>query len=260
MKIQSIHAREIIDSRGNPTLEAEVTLSDGSFGRAAVPSGASTGTREAVELRDNDKTRYLGKGVLKAVGHVKELIQPALVGKKADDISALDEIMLSLDGTEFKSKLGANATLGVSMAACRALAQSQKRPLHTFLTDWYYSTYASEFSSEQNGSTLPLPMMNILNGGKHADNNLSIQEFMILPAVGQHFSDSLRAGCEIFHYLKKVLHEKNHSTNVGDEGGFAPNLQSNDETLELIIEAIGRAGYRAGQDVFLALDAAASSP
>lgn len=257
--IQSVKAREIIDSRGNPTLEAEVTLQDGSMGRAAVPSGASTGTREAVELRDGDKARYLGKGVLKAVGHVNEAIAAALKGKDASDVRTIDKIMLELDGTEYKSKLGANAILGVSMAAARAAALAQGTPLHQFLASLYYDHYLRDEKIDgPRGRTLPTPMMNIINGGEHADNNLSIQEFMILPAVGNSFRESLRAGCEVFHNLKKVLHDNKLSTNVGDEGGFAPNLNSNAEAFDMIIEAIARAGYRAGQDVFLAIDAAAS--
>ncbi len=258
-KIERVHAREIIDSRGNPTLEAEVTLSDGSFGRASVPSGASTGSREAVELRDGNKSRYLGKGVLKAVENVNKSIAPAVKGKDADDFQAVDKIMIELDGTEAKSKLGANAILGVSMAVCRAAAAAQKVPLHKFLEIAYYTKFLSSSDPQPyRGITLPTPMMNILNGGKHADNNLSIQEFMIIPSVTRNFKESLRAGVEIFHYLKSVLHEKKLSTNVGDEGGFAPMVNSNAEALDMIVDAISRAGYRPGQDVFLALDCAAS--
>lgn len=255
--IQNVHAREILDSRGNPTLEAEVTLSDGSFGRASVPSGASTGSREALELRDGVKGRYLGKGVLKAVENVREKIAPAIKGKSTDEFWTVDKIMLDLDGTEMKTKLGANAILGVSMALCRAAAASQKMPLHAFLEEAYYGQFLKT-SGSYRGVTLPTPMLNILNGGKHADNNLSIQEFMILPSYGRSFKESLRAGVEVFHNLKNVLHENKLSTNVGDEGGFAPSVNSNEEAIEMILEAVARAGYRPGQDVFLALDCAAS--
>ena len=256
-QVQTVLAREILDSRGNPTLEAEVTLSDGSFGRASVPSGASTGSREALELRDGVKTRYLGKGVTKAVDNVNKIIAPAIKGKEAN--LDLDKIMIELDGTEMKSKLGANAILGVSMAICRAAAASQKKPLYAYLQEIYYSQYYK--GSDRiggRGKTLPTPMMNIINGGEHADNNLSIQEFMILPSVGRTFKESLRAGVEVFHNLKAVLHENKLSTNVGDEGGFAPSINSNEEAIEMIQEAIARAGYRPGQDVFIALDCAAS--
>jgi enolase len=257
--IQTVHAREVLDSRGNPTLEAELILSDGSFGRASVPSGASTGSREALELRDGNKNRYLGKGVQKAVENVRGPIAAAIKGKKAEDFSAVDKIMIGLDGTEMKSKLGANALLGVSMALCRAAAASQKLPLHSFLESAYYDRFLNQkLSMPYRGITLPTPMMNIINGGKHADNNLSIQEFMILPSVGRSYRESLRAGVEVFHHLKNVLHENKLSTNVGDEGGFAPSVNSNEETFEMILEAIARAGYRPGQDVFLALDCAAS--
>jgi enolase len=258
-KIERIHAREILDSRGNPTLEAEVLLSDGSQGRASVPSGASTGSREALELRDGVKTRYLGKGVMKAVENVQKTIAPALRGMDAVQFSAVDQRMLELDGTEMKSKLGANAILGVSMAVCRAAAAARKETLHRFLESAYYDRFLKPNSSvPYRGVTLPTPMMNILNGGKHADNNLSIQEFMILPSVSRSFKESLRAGVEIFHNLKNVLHENKLSTNVGDEGGFAPSVNSNAEALDMIQEAIARAGYRPGQDIFLALDCAAS--
>lgn len=257
-KIERVHAREILDSRGNPTLEAEITLSDGSFGRASVPSGASTGSREAVELRDGDKSRYLGKGVLKAVENVNSTIAKALAGRDAEFTSA-DKLMLELDGTEYKSKLGANAILGVSMALCRATAASQKLSLHSFLENAYYEKFLGpKDPTPYRGVTLPTPMMNILNGGKHADNNLSIQEFMILPSVSRSFRDSLRAGVEVFHHLKNVLHEHKLSTNVGDEGGFAPSVGSNAEALDMILEAVARAGYRPGHDIYLALDCAAS--
>lgn len=258
-KIERVHAREVLDSRGNPTLEAEVTLSDGSFGRASVPSGASTGSREAVELRDGNKGRFLGKGVLKAVENANGAIAGAIKGKDADHFPAVDKIMIELDGTENKSKLGANAILGVSMAVCRAAAASQKLTLHKFLENAYYEKFLGPKDSiPYRGVTLPTPMMNILNGGKHADNNLSIQEFMIIPSVGRTFRDSLRAGVEVFHHLKNVLHENKLSTNVGDEGGFAPSVNSNDEAMDMILEAVARAGYRPGHDIFLALDCAAS--
>lgn len=258
-KINTVLAREILDSRGNPTLEAEITLDDGSFGRASVPSGASTGSREALELRDGVKNRYLGKGVMKAVENVNKEIAPKITGREAADFQAIDKIMLDLDGTDMKSKLGANAILGVSMAVCRAAAVSKKITLHRFLEEAYYGSFLkTKDAIPYKGVTLPTPMMNILNGGKHADNNLSIQEFMIIPSVGRTFKDSLRAGVEIFHHLKNVLHENKLSTNVGDEGGFAPSVNSNDEALQMILDAVGRAGYRPGQDVFLALDCAAS--
>ncbi|RZA07924.1 MAG: phosphopyruvate hydratase [Proteobacteria bacterium] len=258
-KIERVHAREILDSRGNPTLEAEVFLSDGSYGRASVPSGASTGSREALELRDGDKARYLGKGVRKAVENVNAKIAPVVVGKDAADFISVDNAMNELDGTEDKSKLGANAILGVSMAVCRAAAVSARLPLHTFLENAYYTKFLEPKDPvPYRGVTIPTPMMNIINGGEHADNNLSIQEFMIIPSIGRSFSESLRAGVEIFHNLKKVLHENKFSTNVGDEGGFAPSVNSNEEALEMILEAIARAGYRPGHDVYLALDCAAS--
>ena len=258
-KIKKIHAREILDSRGNPTLEAELSLDDGSFGRASVPSGASTGSREALELRDDDKGRYLGKGVLKAVGNVNQKIAPALVGKEFSDISAIDQVMLDLDGTDMKTKLGANAILGVSMAFCRAIAASKKISLHSYLEACYYDQFLkTDRGIPYRGVTIPTPMMNIINGGKHADNNLSIQEFMIIPSIGRSFHESLRAGVEVFHQLNKVLHENKLSTNVGDEGGFAPSINSNEEAFEMILEAIAKAGYRPGQDVYLALDCAAS--
>ncbi|MGV8932875.1 MAG: phosphopyruvate hydratase [Luteimonas sp.] len=248
--IAKIHAREILDSRGNPTLEAEVTLADGSFGRAMVPSGASTGSREAVELRDGDKTRYGGKGVLKAVANVNGVIAQALQGLDGDDQGALDKRLIDLDGTENKGRLGANALLGVSLANAHAVAASKKIPLWKLLAD-----------SSAGGSrapVLPLPMMNIINGGAHADNNVDLQEFMILPVGFDSFAESLRAGTEIFHALKSVLKGHGLSTAVGDEGGFAPDLRSNVEALDTILEAIGKAGYHAGEDVLLGLDVAAS--
>ncbi|MUV14083.1 phosphopyruvate hydratase [Noviluteimonas gilva] len=242
--IAKIHAREILDSRGNPTLEAEVTLTDGSFGRAMVPSGASTGTKEAVELRDGDKTRYLGKGVKTAVANVNTTIANALHGFDGDQ-EALDRRLIDLDGTENKGRLGANALLGVSMANAHAVAASHKMPLWKWL-------------SNGNAVELPVPMMNIVNGGAHADNNVDLQEFMVLPVGFDSFAESLRAGTEIFHALKSVLKGRGLSTAVGDEGGFAPDLRSNEEALETILEAIGKAGYRAGEDVLLGLDVASS--
>lgn len=258
-KIERVHAREILDSRGNPTLEAEVILTDGSFGRASVPSGASTGSREALELRDGNKARFLGKGVTKAVENVNKIVAPAIKGKDAAEFRKIDQLMLELDGTEMKSKLGANAILGVSMAVCRAAATFKRETLHHFLENAYYNEFLDpKDPAPYRGITLPTPMMNILNGGKHADNNLSIQEFMIIPSVGRTYRESLRAGVEVFHHLKNVLHENKLSTNVGDEGGFAPSVNSNAEALDMIQEAIARAGYRPGQDIFLALDCAAS--
>ncbi|MCR6685315.1 phosphopyruvate hydratase [Pseudoxanthomonas sp.] len=245
--IAKIHAREILDSRGNPTLEAEVTLADGSFGRAAVPSGASTGTKEAVELRDGDKTRYLGKGVKNAVANVNGAIAQALAGFDAADQQGLDRRLIDLDGTENKGRLGANALLGVSLAAAHAVAASKKQPL------WQYLSTITE-----SGVALPVPMMNIINGGAHADNNVDFQEFMVLPVGASSFSEALRAGTEIFHSLKSVLKGHGLSTAVGDEGGFAPDFRSNVEALDTILEAIGKAGYTAGEDVLLGLDVASS--
>ena len=245
--ITHVHAREILDSRGNPTLEAEVGLSDGSLGRAAVPSGASTGSKEAVELRDGDKTRYLGKGVLKAVGHVNGTIAETLRGVDAADQAGLDKRLIDLDGTENKGRLGANALLGVSLAAAHAVAASKKLAL------WQYLSGLSGVSP-----VLPVPMMNIINGGAHADNNVDLQEFMVLPVGFDSFSEALRSGTEIFHALKSVLKARGLSTAVGDEGGFAPDLRSNEEALETILEAIGKAGYKAGEDVLLGLDVAST--
>ena len=244
-QITTIHAREILDSRGNPTLEAEVTLADGSCGRAAVPSGASTGTREAVELRDGDKSRYLGKGVRNAVANVNGPIAQALRGFDAADQKGLDAKLIALDGTPNKGRLGANALLGVSLANAHAVAASRKLPLWKLLA-----------GSRQ--AVLPVPMMNIVNGGAHADNNVDMQEFMVLPVGLPGFSEALRAGVEIFHSLKSVLKAKGLNTAVGDEGGFAPDLKSNEQAIETILEAIGKAGYKAGQDVYLGLDAASS--
>jgi enolase len=243
--IAKIHAREILDSRGNPTLEAEVTLADGSFGRALVPSGASTGSKEAVELRDGDKTRYLGKGVLKAIGNVNGAIAQALQGFDANDQAGLDRRLIDLDGTENKGRLGANALLGVSLANAHAVAASKKMPLWRHLAG-------------DRSPVLPVPMMNIINGGAHADNNVDLQEFMVLPVGFDSFSEALRSGTEIFHALKSVLKGRGLSTSVGDEGGFAPDLRSNSEALDTIMEAIGKAGYKAGEDVLLGLDVASS--
>jgi enolase len=243
--ISKIHAREILDSRGNPTLEAEVTLADGSFGRAMVPSGASTGSREAVELRDGDKSRYLGKGVKTAVANVNTTIANALKGFDAGDQRGLDEKLIALDGTPNKGRLGANAILGVSLANAHALAASRKLPLWRHLAG-------------DRTARLPVPMMNIVNGGAHADNNVDLQEFMVLPVGLPNFSEALRAGVEIFHALKAVLKKRGLATAVGDEGGFAPNLKSNEAAIETILEAIAQTGYKAGSDVYLGLDAAAS--
>jgi enolase len=243
--ISKIHARQILDSRGNPTLEAEVTLTSGHRGRAAVPSGASTGSREAVELRDGDKTRYLGKGVSKAVANVNGAIANALVGHDAADQAGLDRKLIDLDGTPNKGKLGANALLGVSLANAHALAAARGKPL-----------WADLLVSRQ--AELPVPMMNIINGGAHADNNVDMQEFMVLPVGMPNFAEALRAGTEIFHALKSVLKARALATAVGDEGGFAPDLKSNAEAVEVILEAIGKAGYRAGEDVYLGLDCAST--
>jgi enolase len=243
--IEEISAREILDSRGNPTVEAEVVLIGGETGRAAVPSGASTGEHEAVELRDNDKKRYGGKGVLKAVRNINELISRELEGMDALDQTEVDEALLALDGTPTKSKLGANALLAVSLATARAASSYLEIPLYRYL-------------GGPGARTLPVPLMNILNGGAHADNNVDFQEFMVVPVGATEFHEALRTGAEIFHALKSVLKKKGYATGVGDEGGFAPNLKSNDEAIETILEAIAQAGYNAGRDVMLALDPAAS--
>jgi enolase len=243
--ITRIHAREILDSRGNPTLEAEVTLAGGAFGRAAVPSGASTGSREAVELRDGDKARYGGKGVTRAVANVNGTIADALKGFDAADQKGLDGKLIALDGTPNKGKLGANALLGVSMAAAHAVAASRGEPL------WKYLSHGRPGS-------LPVPMMNIVNGGAHADNNVDVQEFMVLPVGMPSFAEALRAGAEIFHALKSVLKGKGLNTAVGDEGGFAPNLRSNIEALDTILEAVNKAGYKVGSEILLGLDVASS--
>jgi len=245
MRVVDILGREIIDSRGNPTVEADVELEDGTIGRAAVPSGASTGTREAVELRDGDPLRFLGKGVLNAVAHVNGELRDALVGREAQDQAGIDRRMLELDGTDNKSRLGANALLAVSLATARAAAQSQKLPLYRYL-------------GGDDAVVMPVPMMNIINGGVHADNSLDIQEFMIVPAGLPTFSEALRCGAEIFQRLRQLLRERNLSTAVGDEGGFAPDLASNEAALALILEAIDAAGYQAGQDVWLGLDVASN--
>jgi enolase 1/2/3 len=245
MEIIKIIGREILDSRGNPTVEADVLLADGSLGRAAVPSGASTGENEALELRDGDKSRYLGKGVRKAVEHINTHIAEALAGCDASRQAELDARMIALDGTETKSRLGANAILAVSLAAARAAAQSEQTPLYRYL-------------GGVSACLLPVPLMNIINGGAHADNSVDVQEFMIAPAGAGNFSDAIRMGCEVFHSLKGVLKKKGYSTAVGDEGGFAPNLKSNQEALDVIIEAIQKAGYKPGEQVALALDCAAS--
>lgn len=243
--IKKVKAIEILDSRGNPTVEAEVTLETGETARAVAPSGASTGSREALELRDNDKKRYNGKGVLKAVNAVNTEIAKALKGKDASDQITVDKILIELDGTETKSRLGANAMLAVSLACAKASAAARGIPLYQLL-------------GGDKATLLPVPMMNIINGGAHADNNLDIQEFMVLPVNFSTFNEALRAGVEIFHELKKVLHERNLSTSVGDEGGFAPNLRSNEEALEVIMKAIEGAGYEPGKNVFLGLDVASN--
>jgi enolase len=243
--IEEVYAREILDSRGNPTVEVEVYLDDGSEGRAAVPSGASTGAHEAVELRDGDESRYGGKGVTKAVDNVNDIIAPELIAWDATDQIGIDEMMIELDGTPNKEKLGANAILGVSLAVAKAAAQSVGLPLYRYIG----GTFAHE---------LPVPMMNILNGGKHADNTVDLQEFMVMPAGAASFADALRMGAEVFHSLKKVLSKRGLNTSVGDEGGFAPNLKTSDEVIEVIIEAIEKAGYVPGDHIFIALDPAAT--
>ncbi len=243
--IVNVHAREILDSRGNPTIEVDVLTSDGSMGRAAVPSGASTGVHEAVELRDGDNSRYLGKGVLKAVENVNNILDEELHGTTITNQQEIDAIMCQADGTENKSNLGANAILGVSLACARAAADSLGISLYSYLGGML-------------GTTLPVPMMNILNGGSHADNKIDVQEFMVMPFGASSFSEALRMGTEVFHHLKAVLKAKGLSTNVGDEGGFAPNLQSNEEGIKVVMEAIEKAGYVPGKDIWIALDAAAS--
>lgn len=243
--IESIHARQILDSRGNPTIEVDVFTESGAFGRAAVPSGASTGTHEAVELRDGDKKKFMGKGVLKAVNNVNTKIAEEIVGMPVYEQSLIDKIMLELDGTANKGKLGANAILGVSLAVAKAAAMEVGQPLYRYI-------------GGVSANTLPVPMMNILNGGSHADNSIDFQEFMVMPVKAASFSESLRMGTEVFHTLKKVLHDKGLSTNVGDEGGFAPNIQSNEEAIEVVLKAIEKAGFKPGEDIFIAMDAAVS--
>ena len=251
MKIQNVHGREILDSRGNPTVEVEVTLEGGSVGRAAVPSGESTGVREALELRDGDKKRYLGKGVSKAVGNVNGELAAALAGRDGDQ-RAIDERMMALDGTPNKGRLGANALLGVSMALARANALAARVPLYTHLAR------LSQKKADAAGTLLPAPMMNILNGGAHADSSVDFQEFMVMPLGAASFAEAVRTGAEIFHTLRGILKKKGHSTGVGDEGGFAPSLKSNREALDVVLEAITQAGYQAGENVFIALDVASS--
>ncbi|HHY77320.1 MAG TPA: phosphopyruvate hydratase [Clostridiales bacterium] len=243
--IIDIKAREILDSRGNPTVEVEVELESGAFGRAAVPSGASTGAFEAIELRDGDKERYLGKGVLKAVENVNEAISPELIGMEAQNQVEIDELLIKLDGTPNKAKLGANAMLGVSLAVAHAAAAEAQLPLYQYI-------------GGVNAKILPVPMMNILNGGKHADNNVDIQEFMVMPVGATSFREALRMCAEVFHNLKSVLKGRGYNTAVGDEGGFAPNLTSNEEALEVIVEAVNKAGYKPGEDIYIAIDAAAT--
>ena len=248
-KIARVHGRQIIDSRGNPTVEADVILESGVLGRAAVPSGASTGEHEAMELRDADKSRYLGKGVLKAVSNVNGALAAAVKGIDASDQRVLDDRMIQTDGTPNKGKLGANAILAVSMATARAAAAASGQPLYKYL---------ARYSSDPSGNTLPVPMMNILNGGAHADNSVDLQEFMAMPVGAKSFDEALRMGVEVFHRLKGVLHKRGYSTAVGDEGGFAPNLKSNEEALEVVMEAIAAAGYKPGEHVAIALDPASS--
>lgn len=245
-KIENIHAREIIDSRGNPTVEVEVRLDSGVLGRAAVPSGASTGAHEAHELRDGDKNRYHGKGVMQAIKNIGEIVSPELIGMNPADLEKIDQTLIALDGTENKSNLGANCILGVSMATAKAAALHERVSLFRFISD------------KQDHFHLPVPLMNVLNGGAHANNGLDVQEFMIAPVFGDRFSEALRAGSEIFHSLKKILDEKGLSTAVGDEGGFAPKLQSNEQALDLLCMAIEKSGYKVGDDIKLALDVAAT--
>jgi len=245
-KITEVKAREILDSRGNPTVEVEVHLSGGAKGRAAVPSGASTGEREALEMRDGDPKRFLGKGVLKAVRNVQKIIAPKIKKMEAMDQVTLDQCLIDLDGTENKSKLGANAILGVSMATCRAAAQALGIPLYRYI-------------GGPGAREIPVPLMNFINGGAHADNALDIQEFMVVPAGAKNFAEALRMGAEIFHHLRQILKKRGYNTSVGDEGGYAPRLESNEQALQLIVEAISQAGYEPGKDAFLALDSAASA-
>jgi enolase 1/2/3 len=248
-KITRVHARQVLDSRGNPTVEAEITLESGAFGRAIVPSGASTGEHEALELRDADKSKYLGKGVLKAVGNANQELAKAVTGTDAADQRSLDHKMIFLDGTPTKSRLGANAILAISMAAARATAVSLKQPLYKYL---------SRYSTETSANLLPVPMMNILNGGAHADSSVDFQEFMVMPIGAGSFSEALRWGVEVFHALKAALKKHGYSTSVGDEGGFAPSCKSNEEAIQIVLEAIANAGYKPGQQISVALDPAAS--
>lgn len=243
--IIDVHARQILDSRGNPTIEVDVLTENGAMGRAAVPSGASTGAHEAVELRDNDKTKYMGKGVLQAVANVNDKLAKELQGMDVFEQNALDALMIEIDGTENKGNLGANAILGVSLAAAKAAAQESRQPLYRYV-------------GGVNANTLPIPMMNILNGGSHADNKVDFQEFMVMPVGAPTFSEALRWGAEVFHTLKTVLKKKGYSTNVGDEGGFAPDFASNEEAIETVLQAIEAAGYKAGEDIFIAMDPAVS--
>jgi len=248
VKIQGVHGREILDSRGNPTVEVDVTLEGGAFGRAAVPSGASTGEREALELRDGDKKRYLGKGVRNAVAHVNGEIAKTLAGRENDQ-RTIDRVLIDLDGTPTKGRLGANAILGVSMALARASAAAARTPLYLHLAHLF---------GDNRAISLPAPMMNILNGGAHADSSVDFQEFMVMPLAASSFAEAVRTGAEIFHTLRGILKKKGYATGVGDEGGFAPSLSSNREALDVVMEAVGQAGYKAGSDVFIALDVAAS--
>jgi len=243
--IIDVHARQILDSRGNPTIEVDVLTENGAMGRAAVPSGASTGAHEAVELRDNDKTKYQGKGVLQAVANVNDKLAKELNGMDVFEQNAIDKLMIEIDGTENKGNLGANAILGVSLAAAKAAAQESRQPLYRYV-------------GGVNANTLPIPMMNILNGGSHADNKVDFQEFMVMPVGAPSFSEALRWGAEVFHTLKTVLKKKGYSTNVGDEGGFAPDFASNEEAIETVLQAIEAAGYKAGEDIFIAMDPAVS--
>jgi enolase len=251
-KIKNIKARQVLDSRGNPTIEVDVWTECGKLGRASVPSGASTGSREALELRDGDKSKFLGKSVYKAIDNVNKIIAPKIIGMKVSEQKLIDHTMLEMDGTEYKSKLGANALLGISLAMARAGALVAGKSLYTYLFENLSAP------NPHRKYILPSPLMNIINGGAHASNNLDIQEFMIVPHMKKSFSENLRAGVEVFHHLKKVLHDKDHSTNVGDEGGFAPNLKSHEEAIECILTAIEKAGYKPGSDISISLDAASS--
>ncbi len=244
-KITEVKARQILDSRGNPTIEVDVICDNGSFGRAAVPSGASTGKHEAVELRDDDASKYMGKGVLKAIANVNKIIKGKIIGLPVTEQQLIDLVMINLDGTDNKAKLGANAILGVSLAVAKAAAQETNQPLYRYI-------------GGVNATTLPIPLMNILNGGSHADNSIDFQEFMIVPVGAPSFSEAIRMGTEVFHNLKTVLKKKGMSTNVGDEGGFAPNIASNEEAIQIVIQAIEKAGYRPGEDIYIAMDAATS--